>query len=95
AVLSGAVGLMDSAGADLSAAGLRPRRLHSTETDTLTSRERVAATLTVHDRTEAEIATELHIDEQSVVRLLSAVYRKLGTDRSGLGAALGEGTAPG
>ncbi|TVZ91605.1 ATP-binding protein [Streptomyces sp. BK340] len=95
AVQCGADGLMDTARAELAAAGLRPRRLHSTETDTLTSRERVAATLTVHDRTEAEIATELHIDEQSVVRLLSAVYRKLGTDRSGLGAALGEGTAPG
>ncbi|MFJ9865643.1 ATP-binding protein [Streptomyces sp. NPDC101165] len=95
AVQCGADGLVDTARAELAAAGLRPRRLHSTETDTLTSRERVAATLTVQGCTEAEIAEKLHTDEQSVVRLLSAVYRKLGTDRSGLGAALGEGTTPG
>ncbi|MGW2702942.1 ATP-binding protein [Streptomyces sp. NPDC001340] len=95
AVQCGADGLVDTARAELAAAGLRPRRLHSTETDTLTSRERVAATLTVQGCTEAETAAELHTDEQSVVHLLSAVYRKLGTDRSGLGAALGAGTTPG
>ncbi|MFF5015161.1 ATP-binding protein [Streptomyces sp. NPDC001165] len=95
AVQCGADGLVDTARAELAAAGLRPRRLHSTETDTLTSRERVAATLTVKGCTEAETAVELHTDEQSVVHLLSAVYRKLGTDRSGLGAALGAGTTPG
>ncbi|MFF4575086.1 ATP-binding protein [Streptomyces sp. NPDC001410] len=95
AVQCGADGLGDTARAELAAAGLRPRRLHSTETDTLTSRERVAATLTAKGCTEAETAVELHTDEQSVVHLLSAVYRKLGTDRSGLEAALGAGTTPG
>ncbi|GGJ30369.1 ATP-binding protein [Streptomyces brasiliensis] len=90
AVQCGADGLVETARDELAAAGFRPRRLHSTETDTLTVRESTAATLTVDGRTEAEIAAELHTDQQAVVRLLSAVYRKLGTDRTGLEAALGE-----
>jgi DNA-binding CsgD family transcriptional regulator len=68
----------------------RSRRLHSTETDTLTARERTAAALTAQDRTPAQIAEELNIDEHAVARLLSAVYRKVGTDRRGLASALGE-----
>ncbi|MEU6576863.1 AAA family ATPase [Streptomyces sp. NPDC046805] len=91
AVLCGADGLVSQARDELAVAGLRPRRLHSTETDTLTGRERAAAVLAARDRTEAEIAEELHTDGQAVVRLLSAVYRKLGTDRTGLAAALGGG----
>lgn len=90
AVQCGADGLVEEARDELAAAGLRPRRLHSTETDTLTARERAAAVLTVRGCAADQIAEELHIDEQSVVRLLSAVYRKVGTDRSGLPAALGE-----
>ncbi|MGW3635809.1 hypothetical protein ACWD7F_37820 [Streptomyces sp. NPDC005122] len=46
--------------------------------------------LTARGRTADQVAEELHTDEQSVVRLLSAVYRKVGTDRTGLAAALGE-----
>lgn len=84
AVQCGADGLVEATRDELAAAGLRPRRLHGTETDTLTARERMAANLAVQDRTEAEIARELRIDEQTVVRLLSAVYRKVGTDRTGL-----------
>lgn len=90
AVQCGADGLVEAARDELAAAGLRPRRLHSTETDTLTARECAAATLTVRGRTPAGIAEELHTEEPAVVRLLSAVYRKVGTDRAGLGAALGE-----
>ncbi|MET8452084.1 AAA family ATPase [Streptomyces sp. NPDC005209] len=90
ALQCGADGLVDTARAELAAAGLRPRRLHEAGTDTLTTRERMAAALTAHGRTEAETAAELHTDEQTVVHLLSAVYRKLGTDPSGLAAALGE-----
>ncbi|MFF0183714.1 ATP-binding protein [Streptomyces sp. NPDC005244] len=86
----GADGLVDEAREELANAGLRSRRLHSTETDTLTARERAAAALTARDRTPAQVAKELRIDEQSVVRLLSAVYRKVGTDRTGLAAALQE-----
>ncbi|MCT9075813.1 ATP-binding protein [Streptomyces fulvoviolaceus] len=89
AVQCGADGLVEATRDELAAAGLRPRRLHSTETDTLTARERTAANLTVQGRTEAEIAKELRIDEPTAVRLLSGVYRKVGTDRTGLGTALG------
>ncbi|MEU0037060.1 AAA family ATPase [Streptomyces sp. NPDC006333] len=90
AVQCGADGLVEEARDELAAAGLRPRRLHSTETDTLTARERAAAALTARGRTADQVAEELHIDEASVVRLLSAVYRKVGTERTGLAAALGE-----
>ncbi|MFG2474906.1 AAA family ATPase [Streptomyces fagopyri] len=90
AVQCGADGLVEEARDELAAAGLRPRRLHSTETDTLTARERAAAVLTARGRTADQVAEELHTDEHSVVRLLSAVYRKVGTDRTGLAAALGE-----
>ena len=38
--------------------------------------------------TEAEIAKELHTEEAAVVRLLSAVYRKMGTEITGLTSAL-------
>ncbi|MFF2993627.1 ATP-binding protein [Streptomyces sp. NPDC057950] len=90
AVQCGADGLVEEARDELAAAGLRPRRLHSTETDTLTARERTAAVLTARGRTADQIAEELHTDEQAVARLMSAVYRKVGTDRTGLAAALGE-----
>ncbi|MET8096903.1 AAA family ATPase [Streptomyces sp. NPDC005236] len=93
AVQCGADGLIEDARDELASAGLRPRRLHSTETDTLTARERTAAALTARDRTPAQIAEELHIDEHAVTRLLSAVYRKVGTDRRGLAAALGDQAA--
>lgn len=86
----GADGLVEEARAELTAAGLRPRLLHSTETDTLTARERTAATLTVQGRSTSEIARELRTDEVNVARLLSAVCRKAGTDSSGLAAVLAE-----
>jgi DNA-binding CsgD family transcriptional regulator len=88
AVQCGADGLTESAREELTAAGLRPRRLHSTETDTLTSRERTAAQLAAEGRMEAEIAREMQIDESAAVRLLSAVCRKMGTEITGLPAAL-------
>ncbi|TGA99648.1 AAA family ATPase [Streptomyces sp. MZ04] len=89
AVQCGADGLVERARDELAAAGLRPRLLHSTETDTLTARERTAATLTARGEPVARIAAELHTDEAAVVRMLSAVYRKVGTDHAGLSAALG------
>ncbi|MEU3791434.1 AAA family ATPase [Streptomyces fructofermentans] len=90
AVQCGADGLVETARDQLAAAGLRPRRLHSAETETLTARERAAATLAARGDTAAAIADELATDEATVVRLLSAVYRKVGTDPAGLAAALGE-----
>ncbi|MFJ8061970.1 ATP-binding protein [Streptomyces sp. NPDC096142] len=92
AVQCGADGLADTTRAELAAAGLRPRRLHSTETDTLTTQERTAATLAAKGRTDHEIAVELQTDEQTAVRLLSAAYRKLGTEHTGLETALIEPT---
>ncbi|MFJ1969872.1 AAA family ATPase [Streptomyces sp. NPDC087903] len=92
AVQCGADGLVEQARDELAAAGLRPRRLHSTETDTLTARERSAAALTARGRTDTEIAGELRTDEHTVVRLLSAVCRKVGTDRTGLASAFAEQT---
>ncbi|MGW0119720.1 ATP-binding protein [Streptomyces sp. NPDC003327] len=81
----GADALVEQARAELAAAGLRPRPLHPAGTDTLTVRERTAAELTVRD---GDPATVLGIDATAVGRLLSAVYRKLGTDRTGLAQAL-------
>ncbi|MEW1922984.1 AAA family ATPase [Streptomyces sp. NPDC088360] len=94
AVQCGADGLVERAREELAAAGLRPRLLHSTETETLTARERTAAALTVRGESAARVAEELHTDEATVVRLLSAVYRKVGTDHSGLAAALGAPPPP-
>ncbi|KKD06838.1 helix-turn-helix transcriptional regulator [Streptomyces sp. WM6386] len=88
AVQCGADGLVEAARDELAAAGLRPRRLHSTDTDTLTTRERTAATMAAEGLTKREIADGLGIDEPTVTRLLSAVYRKMGTDHRGLAAAL-------
>ncbi|MFI6339348.1 ATP-binding protein [Streptomyces sp. NPDC050535] len=93
AVQCGADGRVDEARDELAAAGLGPRRPHRAETDALTVRERTAAALTVRGRTPAEIAEELHTDKRTVVRLLSAVYRKVGTERTGLGSALEERAA--
>lgn len=84
----GADALADTAREELAAAGLRPRRLHPAGTDALTARERTAAELAVRGRDKAEIARELGADEGVVTRLLSSVYRKTGTDSSGLAAVL-------
>ncbi|MCX4986251.1 AAA family ATPase [Streptomyces sp. NBC_00572] len=81
----GADALVEVARAELAAAGLRPRALHPAGTDTLTARERAAADLTVRDQ---DAAAVLGLDATTVARLLSAVYRKLGTDRTGLAQAL-------
>ncbi|MFJ9243449.1 ATP-binding protein [Streptomyces sp. NPDC101776] len=84
AIQCGADGLADTTRTELTAAGLRPHPLHTTETDTLTTDERTAATLAAQGHTDADVAVALHTDEQTVVRLLSAVCRKVGTERSGL-----------
>ncbi|WP_306324773.1 hypothetical protein [Streptomyces venezuelae] len=65
--------------------GLSPRALHPAATDTLTARERAAAEITVRDQ---DAALVLGVDAPTAARLLSAVYRKLGTDRAGLAQAL-------
>ncbi|MEU9998811.1 AAA family ATPase [Streptomyces sp. NPDC050848] len=81
----GADGLGEEARAELAASGLRPRALHPAGTDALTARERLAADLTARGE---DPATALNADRAAVTLLLSSVYRKLGTDRTGLARAL-------
>ncbi|GHJ91607.1 hypothetical protein SNE510_11260 [Streptomyces sp. NE5-10] len=87
----GADGLVEEARAELAAAGLRPRALHTADGNSLTARERAAAGATVRGLDPAAV---LGVDATAASRLLSAVYRKLGTDRSGLALALGDPGEP-
>ncbi|GHA93088.1 hypothetical protein ACIQRS_22315 [Streptomyces termitum] len=88
----GADGLADEARIELAAAGLRPRALHTADGDSLTARERAAADAVLRDE---DPAAALDTDPAAAARLLSAVYRKLGTDRSGLAHALSRPAAGG
>lgn len=88
AVHCGADALAERARDELAAAGLRPRRLRTTETDALTAQERAAASGAARGEDDEQIAAGLDTDVESVTRLLSAVYRKIGTDRAGLARAL-------
>ncbi len=88
AVHCGAAALATRAREELSAAGLRPLPLRYAHADTLTARERRTAELTVQGRPVSVIAKELQLTEQGVRRLLSSVYRKIGTDSTGLARAL-------
>lgn len=88
AAACGAGALASQARAQLASAGLRPRRLHTSEKDTLTVAESAAAHRAAHGLDNASIAKEMHSDPQTVSELLSAVFTKLGTDRSGLAHAL-------
>ncbi|MFF9474187.1 ATP-binding protein [Streptomyces roseolus] len=87
----GADGLVDEARAELAAAGLRPRALHTADGHSLTVRERAAARASVRG---LDPAAALGVDATTAARLLSAVYRKLGTDRSGLAHAFGDTGEP-
>ncbi|MGW0820732.1 ATP-binding protein [Streptomyces sp. NPDC002845] len=88
AVHCGAEALATRAREELSAAGLRPLPLRYAQTDTLTAPERRAAELTAQGHPAAVAAKELRLTEQGVNRLLSSVYRKIGTDAAGLARAL-------
>lgn len=90
----GAESLVARARDELSAAGLRPLQLRSAGTDTLTTQERAVAEWVVQGWTKDRIAVELGAQPPDVNRLLSGVYRKMGTDRNGLARLLGsEGVA--
>ncbi|NXY93356.1 AAA family ATPase [Streptomyces sp. BR123] len=89
AVACGADALADRARTQLASAGLRPRRLHSSEKDTLTVAEHAAARHAALGLDNAAIAKELRIEAPAVSELLSAVFTKLGTNRVGLRRALG------
>ncbi len=88
AVHCGAEALAARARAELSAAGLRPLPLRYAQTDTLTAPERRAAEMTALGHPAAVVAKDLRLTEQGVRQLLSAVYRKVGTDPAGLAEAL-------
>jgi DNA-binding CsgD family transcriptional regulator len=88
AVHCGAEALAARARAELSAAGLRPLPLRYAQTDTLTAHERTAAEMTAQGHPATVVAKYLHLTEQGVRQLLSAVYRKVGTDPAGLAEAL-------
>ncbi|MET9221984.1 AAA family ATPase [Streptomyces sp. NPDC003300] len=84
----GADGLADRAGQELELAGLRPRHPHSADSDALTAREHAAALRAAQSEDHRRIAAALGTGERDVVRTLNAVYRKLGTDPTGLPEAL-------
>ncbi|MFD3939082.1 AAA family ATPase [Streptomyces sp. NPDC058618] len=84
----GADALADRARAQLASAGLRPRRLYTSEQDTLTVAENVAARHAARGLDNTAIAKEMYTDAHTVSELLSAVFTKLGTDRPGLRRAL-------
>ena len=88
AVHCGAEGLAARARRELSAAGLRPLPLRYAQTDTLTAQERRAAEMTARGQAATVVAKSLHLTEQGVRQLLSSVYRKVGTDATGLAEAL-------
>ncbi|MCB5170014.1 AAA family ATPase [Streptomyces bambusae] len=92
AVACGADGLAGRAREALSAVGARPRPPLTGE-GVLTAREEQAARLIAKGEPVVKVAAALATDEQEVARLLSAVYRKLGTDVAGLGDALPEQSA--
>ncbi|MET9885659.1 AAA family ATPase [Streptomyces sp. NPDC006430] len=85
----GADALARRARSQLASAGLRPRRLHTFEQDTLTVAEIAAARHAALGLDNAAIATKTNTTVQEVSELLSAVFTKLGTDRLGLSRALG------
>ncbi|MFI1147627.1 ATP-binding protein [Streptomyces sp. NPDC020817] len=89
AAACGADGLARRARTQLVSAGLRPRRLHTSEQDTLTVAESAAAGHAALGLDNAAIAAKMHSSPQAVSELLSAVFTKLGTDRLGLRRALG------
>ena len=89
AVQCGADGLAARARDELSAAGLRPLKLRVDQAGTLTSQERAVAERAARGWTDRRIIEELGIEADLVARLLSGVFRKLGTDRAGLARLLG------
>ncbi|THA40256.1 AAA family ATPase [Streptomyces sp. A1547] len=89
AAACGADALARRARSQLASAGLRPRRLHTFEQDTLTVAENTAAGHAALGLDNTAIAARMNTDTQAVSELLSAVFTKLGTDRLGLRRALG------
>ncbi|WP_431041032.1 ATP-binding protein [Streptomyces sp. P1-3] len=91
----GADTLVARARDELSAIGLRPMQLRAAESGTLTRQEQAAAERAAAGAPDVRIADELGMTEQDVARLLSNVYRKVGTNRSGLATLIEPGAGGG
>lgn len=84
-----ATALAEQAQHELLASGARPRRLHQSGLDALTSTERRTAALAAQGRTNREIALAQFVTQRTVELHLTSAYRKLGiSGRSQLVAAL-------
>lgn len=88
AVRCGADALAARARDELSAAGLRPMQLRVDHTSPLTSQEQAVAERAAEGWSDARIGEATGLEEREVARLLSDVYRKVGTDRAGLAKRL-------
>ncbi len=88
AVRCGADALAARARDELSAAGLRPMQLRVDHTSPLTSQEQAVAERAAEGWSDARIGEATGLEEREVARLLSEVYRKVGTDRAGLAKRL-------
>jgi ATP/maltotriose-dependent transcriptional regulator MalT len=85
----GALALEERAHAELTAAGLRPRRRSLTGVDSLTTGERRVAELAADGLSNREIAQALFVSMRTVETHLTHTYQKLGIrSRSELAAAL-------
>ncbi|MGW2114387.1 helix-turn-helix transcriptional regulator [Streptomyces zhihengii] len=84
AVQCGADALAVRAREELDAAGLWPLQLRSDDTGLLTTQERQVAEWAVAGRSDDSMAEELGVGLPVVTRLMSDIYRKVGSDRAGL-----------
>ncbi|MGY0056131.1 ATP-binding protein [Streptomyces sp. LZ34] len=89
AVRCGADVLAVRARDELSATGLRPLQLRADHGTPLTSQEQAAAERAALGWADDRIGDELGMEEREVAQVLSGVYRKVGTDRTGLAKVLG------
>ncbi|WP_267246269.1 ATP-binding protein [Streptomyces sp. PR69] len=89
AVRCGADGLADRAREHLDEAGLWPLQPRTTPTDSLTTQEQTVAEWAALGWSTTRIAEALGTQDPVVTRLLSDIYRKVGSDHAGLPHLIG------